>query len=292
MTIRDKLARVAVLAALAYCACVALASPALAHPGVGIVMDARGNVYYTDLAQVWRIAPDGTRSVVVRNVHTHELCLDAEGNLYGEHLWYEGEAADRWGHYAWRLRPDGTFDKVIGPREGFLTDYSFVRDARGDMYWVDRERDEIRKRSLDGAVTVLARHPFRQVGWMTATPEGILYLTDEADLLRVDRVGMVSVVARNLRESAWTQFPVRTQHNLMGLWTDPAGNVYVAVWGGRMVKRVAPDGAVSVVARSRPFWGPTGGLVAPNGDLWILEASVTNRARVQRIGRDGRTRTW
>jgi CubicO group peptidase (beta-lactamase class C family) len=274
-------------AVIALGAAAALAPPALAHPGVGIVMDARGNLYYTDLARVWRIAPDGTKSVAVHNVHTHELCLDADGSLYGEHLWYEGEEADRWGHYVWRLRPDGALDKVVGPREGFLTDYSFVRDAPGAMYWVDRERGEIRKRSPDGVVTVLARHPFRQAGWMTATPEGVLYLTDGADLLRVGPDGGISAVARNLSERALTQFHVRDQHNLMGLWTDPGGNVYVAVWGAGVVKRVAPGGAVSVVARSGLFWGPTGGLVAPNGDLWILEASITNRVRVRRIGLSG-----
>ena len=37
----------------------------------------------------------------------HELCLDARGNLYGEHLWYEGERTNEWGHYVWRRAPDG-----------------------------------------------------------------------------------------------------------------------------------------------------------------------------------------
>lgn len=270
----------------------AFSRPAVAHPGVGIVMDARGAVFYTDLTHVWRIAPNGARSIVVRNVHTHELCLDAEGNLYGEHLWYEGEATDKWGHYVWRLRPNGVLDTVIGPKEGFLTDYSFVRDRDGVMYWADRERNEIRKRPPGGAITVLARHPFRDVRWMTATPSGVVYLTDDGDLLRVDRDGRVSVVAKDLREKKLTQVTVPERQTLMGLWTDPADNVYLAVWGGRMVKRVAPNGAMSVVARSALGWGPTGGLVAPNGDLWVLETSLTNAARVQRHARDGTHRTW
>src|SRR5258706_14893452 len=53
---------------------------ASAHPPVGIVADARGNIYYSDLAQVWRLSPDGSRTVVVPQVHTHELVLDAAGN--------------------------------------------------------------------------------------------------------------------------------------------------------------------------------------------------------------------
>lgn len=74
----------------------------------------------------------------------------------------------------------------------------------------------------------------------------------------------------------------------MGLWTDRIGNVYVAVFGGRMVKKVTPFGEVTVVAESSIPWGPTGGLVAPNGDLWLLEYSLTNSVRVRRIGADGK----
>ena len=69
--------------------------PVQAHPGVGIVQDSAGNIYYTDLKQVWKLAPDGKKSVAVPNVHTHELCLDGEDNLFGEHLWYEGDATKK-----------------------------------------------------------------------------------------------------------------------------------------------------------------------------------------------------
>ncbi|HEY0592526.1 MAG TPA: hypothetical protein VGF40_12215 [Thermoanaerobaculia bacterium] len=276
----------AIVVALAF----ALAAPALAHPGIGIVMDARGNVYYTDLEHVWRIAPDGARSIAVRNVHTHELALDDRGNLYGEHLWYEGEATDRWHHTIWRRTPDGRRETILGPRAGF--DYSFARDASGAMYWADRERNEIRKRAPDGRISVVARHRLRDARWMTARRDGTLFLIDRGDLLRIDPRGRVAVVTRDLPEHAKTQIHVGDRHNVMGLWTDAAGNVFAAVYGGRVVKRVAPDGRIAVVARSPVGWGPTGGFTAPNGDLWILESSITNAVRVRRIGRDGATRIW
>ena len=62
-----------------------------AHPGIGIVKDRKGNIYYTDLKQVWKIDKSGTKTMVVNNVHSHELYMDAEDNLYGEHLWYNGK---------------------------------------------------------------------------------------------------------------------------------------------------------------------------------------------------------
>jgi hypothetical protein len=205
------------------------AAAACAHPGVGIVMDAGGNVFYTDLKQVWKIAPDGTKAIAVAGVHTHELCLDAEGRLYGEHLWYEGEATDRWGHRVWRLDPDGTLADVVSARQGFREDhgYSFVRDGAGNMYWADRPRARILRRTPDGAITTLAAaDDLGETRWMTA--------------------------------------------------------------GARAVKRVDPSGAVTVVARSAFPWSPTGGLVSPAGELWLLETSVMNAVRVRRIGKDGR----
>src|SRR5436190_23089468 len=132
-------------------------SSAHAHPGVGIVQDSRGNIYYTDLKQVWKLAEGGKKSVAVPNVHTHELCLDNDDNLLGEHLWYEGDATKKWGHRVWRLTKEGALSDLIPAREGFLNDYSFVRDRPGNMYWVDfHERAIIKKRSPDGQIAVLA----------------------------------------------------------------------------------------------------------------------------------------
>src|SRR5574339_286409 len=109
-----------------------------AHPGIGILKDSKGTIYYTDLKQVWKISPDGKKSVVVHDVHTHELYIDQQDNLYGEHLWYNGEKLDTWGYYVWCLKNTGELVKIIDPTEGFRTDYSFTRDAAGNMYWVER----------------------------------------------------------------------------------------------------------------------------------------------------------
>jgi len=72
------------------------AVPAFSHPGVSIVIDSRGIVYYTDLEHVWRILPDGSKEIAVRRVHTHELYLDDDDYLYGEDVVYEGERLDTW----------------------------------------------------------------------------------------------------------------------------------------------------------------------------------------------------
>jgi hypothetical protein len=264
---------------------------AQAHPGVGVVKDSRGNLFYTDLKHVWRIMPDGKKSVAVPNVHTHELCLDAEDNLYGEHLWYEGEATKKWGHRVWRLKRDGTLVDVIPAREGFLRDYSFVRDRAGNMYWADRgAQTVIKKRSPDGKFNVHATADFRQVSWMTATPDGVLFLIDGGDLRRVAPDGKVTTVAATLSERRPAPAEASDLNYHMGLWTDYKGSVYVAVGRERLALKAQDNGATVVVARSRDGWAPSGGMFDRDGALWLLEYSPTNAVRVRRIARDGSER--
>ncbi|MCW5911454.1 MAG: hypothetical protein KIT62_10285 [Cyclobacteriaceae bacterium] len=271
------------------CCLLWVSSFAWAHPGVGIVMDSKGNVFYTDLKQVWKIDTQGKKSVVVRNVHTHELYMDEQDNLFGEHLWYNGERLDTWGHYVWRYSADGKFEKIIPDTEGFLTNYSFVRDKQGNMYLADRENkcQKVTRMNTDGTITTLGDACMENIRWMTVTDDGVVYLVDLYDLKKVDQRGHVTTVATQLQERSWTQFFVNDIHAIMGITTDKQKNVYAAVLSGKKVKKISPDGKVSVFAATNVPWSPTGMLLAPNGDFWILEYSGNN-VRVEKITKDGR----
>ena len=262
---------------------VVAATPASAHPGIGIVMDRDGSVFYTDLTHVWRIAPDGTKSIAVRDVHTHELYLDPQGTLHGEHLWFANE---RWFHYTWQLTARGALTRSP-QREGFRQGMSFVRDGAGRMFWYEAApTPAIVRRSTDGRTTRFGeRATFLDVRWMTATSDGAVYFTDHDDLRTLTTDGAVMTLATGLRD--------RADHWVGGVWLDARRRVYVAVWGGRVVKRFDPaSGRVEVVARSQAPWGPSGGLAAPNGDLWLLETAEDNTVRVRRISPDGRERIF
>ena len=82
-----------------------------AYPGFGNVFDSKVNIFYTDLKQVWQLNLDGKTTIVVPDVHSQELSIDANDNIYGEHLWYNGERLDTWGHYIWCLKKDGVLVK-------------------------------------------------------------------------------------------------------------------------------------------------------------------------------------
>ena len=266
------------------------ASAAFGHPSVSIVMDSKGNVFYSDLKQVWKIDTGGKKTVVVSGVHTHELFLDEGDNLYGEHFWYNGEAAKTWGHYVWKLSPDGKLEKIIPPTEGFPNDYSFVRDKKGSMYLADRENkcQKVIRINKDGTKIKLGDQCMENIRWMVCNPEGIVYLIDVVDLKKVDQEGVVTVIAEKLADKKFTQPFVDLNHYLSGVSLDKAGNIYVADYSGRQVKKIAQSKQVSVIAETRIPWSPTGSLLASNGDFWVLENSMTNEVRVERITKDGK----
>ena len=139
-----------------------------AHPGIGIVLDSKGNVFYTDLNHVWKISPKGEHSIALRDVHTHELYIDEEDNLYGEHEWYEGEATDKWGNYVWRLSNDGVFEKTIPDVEGFLDNNTLVRDHKNNTYWVERSDtyDILNMQTSNGQSCYVSTHQFEDIRWM------------------------------------------------------------------------------------------------------------------------------
>jgi hypothetical protein len=256
---------------------------ASAHPGWGIVVDRQGNIYYTDLKQVWRVTPDGKKSVAVPNVHTHELYLDSSGSLHGEHVWWDSSKG-QWAHYLWEL--DG--EKVVraSPEPGLRNAESFVRDRSGTMYWL--EDRHLRKRALDGPiveVTDLAQSPGvheHPNGILTVTPEGTVYVAVGGDLLAVTPDCQVRRVATRLDEHVWTAL-VQPHHRIMGLAVDSGSNVFVANSGARKLKRVAQDGRVSVILRERLPWFPTG-VAIHDGSLYVLEfTDAGNSARVRKL---------
>ena len=256
---------------------------ALAHPSVSVVIDSHGAVYYSDLHDVWRISPDGTRSIVVPNVHSHELVLDSVDNLYGEHLWYEGETINKWDYYVWRRSPDGRVQTIYGPKREFRTDYSFVRDAAGNHYWAERgARTTIRQRTPDGVERGIATGPFTDIRWMAARPDGTIFLIDDGRLVRIGSDGATREIVHDLTARSLSRALVERRHSVLGLYPDERGNVYVAVYGAGKVVRVDEGGHVATVATSTMPWSPSG-VAVRNGTLYVLEFSVDNRARLRTL---------
>ena len=259
-------------------------SACAAHPGIGIVMNNEGTVFYTDLTHVWKINNQGVKSIAVRNVHTHELYLDDQDNLFGEHLWYDG-STDKWGHFVWRLAADGKFEKIIPETEGFLENYSFVRDHLGKMYWAERNSScqKMVRRGGNNSIERIVKRCFKNIRNIHITDDGFIYVVDFQDLIKVDHQGHVETVASRIANNTWTHSNVENQNAVMGVWDDKHGNIYTAILPSRLVKKFDQHGKEEIVFQAKAPWSPTGGMVSPSGELWILETSDTNEVRVVRI---------
>lgn len=260
----------------------------LAHPGIGIVKDSKGNIYYTDLKQVCKITPAGVKSVVVKNVHTHELYMDANDDLYGEHVWYNGEQLNTWGHYVWCLRASGQLDTVINPTAGFLENYSFVRDSSGNMYWVERFKvSRFKKKTREGVITTVAEGKFKDIRWMYASAGGDIYFIDLVDLYKIDSGGHVILIGKDLAShTAGFGISGDDRHSIFGIWTDNNENIYLANYSGQVVKRVISTGPVEDVVHSIAPWSPVGGIFDNEGNMWLMENSIVNDVRVRKIKKD------
>src|SRR5687767_3541457 len=285
---------------------------ALAHPPTGIVVDRRGQVYFSDLETIWKIGTDGKLSVFHAGNsgrHVHELAIDEQDNIYGGDVSY---VAQKWISDVWKMTPDGKFTYLLEPTENPPRGMSHWLDRQGNMYFVDQNNHTktqtlLLRRTPDGVVTTLAGSSyghadgkgtaarFSSVGGIAFGPDGSLYLSDGASVRKVTMDGTVTTIAKDLN--------FRTEHDkptlfaglhasLAGLSADTGGNVYVADAGNRRLLRISREGKVEVVLRIDPPYFPYGVATTPTGVVYLLEVGLTVPStwigpRVRRIAADG-----
>lgn len=263
---------------------------ASAHPPVSIVIDSQGRIFYSDLSHVWVINPDGSKEIAVADVHTHELWLDEKDVLYGEDV--ENLSGDRVRHMVWGRHPDGTQFDHIAWRPGYpedYGDYGFVLDQAQRVYVLRRSERQIDIRQDNAVVRTisLADYP-GHLHWITAAPEGTIFISIGADLYRIKpEDASPALLAQGLIERTEAFDFLHDRHAIMGMWAGNESDVFVSVFSGQVVKRVSNDGTVSIAAQSSGEWSPVGGTFTKDGTLYLLEFSSSNQARVRKIMEDG-----
>lgn len=250
----------------------------VAHPGTGLVKDRTGNIYFTDLSNIWRIEPSGRRSIAIRNVHTHELALDRQGRLVGEEVKYLG--GERYLHRVWRRERSGEMHAIVPWTAGFWRRYGLVENAMGTRFWVTCPKQQCTlfsktSRAPPSAMLRLERKD-GHVNWLAPGPGDSLYFSSGRDV-KIASAKHVALFAENVGSQ------------LMGMHSvDRGQTVYVASYGDRAVYRL--DGRTkTLVWRSPDPWGPTGAWREDDGSLLVLEYSRTNSVRARRVRMNGRS---
>ena len=261
---------------------------AAAHPGAGIVADARGNVYFVVFgsSHLMKLTPNGSATVFVSDDRIrvpHHLSIGPDGSLY--------VASDDDGR-VWRVEPNGRIALHLDSRNQLALPRlsvgaggdPFAVDAAGAVYALVEPNGTALIRIAAGAhnqfppFTRLDRMHYRA---MTIGPDGALYLTDSGRVWRV------------FPDSARTISPRGVELlQPMGVAVDGSGNILVADYAARSVVRFTADGIVNTPPRiaSMRFRGPSG--VTRVGDtVYVLDNSAGSVA-VWRITSDGARRVY
>lgn len=251
------------------------------RPGVNgrhvheLTIDAQDNIYGGDVSyerqkwvsDVWKMTPVGTSTYLLEPT-THpprsmSPWLDRDGNMY---------LIDQNNHtktqtLLLRRSPDGQVKTLAGGAYGH-------QDGKG------------------------AAAKFGSVGGMAFGRDGALYLTDGDAVRKVTMDGSVTTLARGLTTRTADDKPAlfgASHGSLSGLAVDSSGAVYVADAGSRRLLRINRDGKTEVVLRIDPPYFPNGVAAAPDGAIYVLEVGLTlpnvsSGPRVRKISADGSSR--
>lgn len=204
-----------------------------------------------------------------------------------------------------------------GPRglARFSDPAGLALDAAGNLFIADSANHCLRRLAADGAVTTLAGRP-GQAGFdavhfdsptaLVVAPEGTVFVADTGNhaIRRVLSTGIITTFAGKPGEAGATNAvgPAARFNSPLGLAFAADGTLLVADSGNHVIRRVAPDGAVTTLAGELESWGATDGPAATarfngpvglafdrSGSLFVADSA--NHA-IRRLTPDGTVTTF
>jgi len=273
---------------------------AWAHPASGIVVDLRGQVFFTGIGSsavqgIWKIDIEG-RLTRVHKTGAHWLALDAGDRFARSDL--DGWLKKRLTPWLDRYQPPGGKPALI-QADGC----PIVVHDDGNLYFAHRNL-EITRLAPDGALTKIGPNlaetteKLGGIKGLAAGPKGSLYVACPNSLLKVDREGnLTTVVHPVVVKDGKGALTSAAEPQLRGLSVDANGTIYAAATGARRVLRIMSNGKVKTLSTSESPWSPTGTAIHA-GDVYVLEyahAESDDQAkwqpRVRKLARDGKVTT-
>jgi hypothetical protein len=283
-----------------------VASAAIAHPASGIVVDARGQVFFVYSGRgVMKIEPDGKLTCVHASRGGHWLCLDTEGSFSRSNPTYFE-----------RVTPDGVKPAIIYADGG--APIAVCRD--GNLYYASGVNNgkephpgglTVTRNSPDGKLTQFTPQLTRKlaevhdgVTGLAAARDGSLYVGCPGGIFKVAMDGAVTTVAYPLGVNDCDLDPADhdwSRHGpfIRGLDVDSDGVIYAPAQSCHRVLKITPDGKISVTLKSERPWSPTA-VALHEGDVYVLEYTNANggpdeeggwRPRVRKLDRHGKLTT-
>jgi hypothetical protein len=278
------------------------AAEVFAHPASGIVVNAKGEVFFIHTGQgVCKIDAGGKLTYIHKvNGGGHFLALDTEERFSAQ-----------FPQLFKKITPEGVKPALLYASGGA----PFVVNRDGNLYYgsgypggddMAPSGLTLTRMSPDGKRALFApslkatlAKLNEAVTGLASGPDGVLFVACPNAILKVKTDGTVTTlvhpvaVSDPISESAKnSRSPFFHAPYLRGLDVTEEGTVYAAVNGCGCVVKITPDRKVETVLKSEQPWSPTG--VAVGGkDVFVLEYTHTDKPkdwapRVRKLGPDGK----
>jgi hypothetical protein len=273
----------------------AFSAPIIAHPGSGIVVDRRGEVYFLDTgAGVWKIDLHG-RVTQVPGPKFHWMAIDYDDCFRNVRL-PTGARGD--------ITRVGTTPTLL-----VASDFPIAIGSNGNLYYPSYSSDsglQLMELTPSDQTKVFANlshagsGDLKLLNGLAAGFDGSLYYTEDNAIRRITARGEISTVIANLKLPTCVSIPGTSPPMLRGLAADNRGVIYVAASGCGSVLKISARGQVTILHQLQSPWTPTA-VALFKSDVYVLEYLQTaasmepedRRAwlpRVRKITPDGHTR--
>jgi len=282
--------------------CGLFAARAFAHPAAGIVVNAKGEVFFIHTGQgVCKIDAEGKLTYIHRvNGGGHFLALDPEGKFSTQFPRLFEKVAIETAKPALLYASGGA--PFVVSRDGNLyygSGYPDGDDMAPGFHTLTRlSPDGKRTLFAPGLKKILADLNEGVVG-LTAGPDGALFVACPNAIVKVKLDGTVTTLAHPVDVTDRGDDLAKDSHTrafhspyLRGIDVTEDGTFYAAVNGCRCVVKCTAGGKVETVLKAEKPWSPTG--VAVRGqDVFVLEYTNPDKdsgwvPRVRNLGSDGK----
>jgi hypothetical protein len=281
-----------------------LASVAFAHPGSGIVVDSRGNVFVADINRgLLKFTPDGTVTIVLKEAG-HWLALDADRKFSR----MDFQQSPHWPRWFKHRDPSDSELALVSDGGSPL-----VIHRDGNLYYVTNDERmvpgglQIGRLTPEGKLALVAPalkargDELGGIKGLATGPDDALYAVTPGAVLKVKLDGTFQIVKQSIVVPGCDRYlPPNTPRThepfLSGLTVSPRSEIYLAATGCRAVLKLDPNGRVSTVLKAEAPWSPTG-LALHGEELYVAEWTNAHseqhnyRPRVRKVGRDGKVTT-
>ena len=225
------------------------------------------------------------------------VAVDSNGNFY---------VADTNNNRIRKITPSGTVSTFAGSSLGYLDaqgtvaqfrePYGVAVDSSGNVYVTERN-NRIRKITPTGLVSTLAGSgnaaqadgqgtaaTFNMPYGVAVDSAGNVYVADRNNhkIRKITPAGLVSTLAGSGTAGSMDgQGAVATFNQPAGVAVDSSGNVYVAEWVGKKVRKITPSGLVSTLAVTG---GLTGITLDSNGNIYVAETAKNQISKITPSG--------